>query len=862
MTVTALKLLPRQPTGSVATRTAADRLQLVSALIAAPSFDPVFRHDVIEVPGDHPTYGWLCGVAGCQRPKVPAHDFCRTHAADWGQAKNAGHGLADFLRASKPLRPAEWNHPGGCRLCPHLPIRSRIGLCFLHSERWQQFCKGGGHAANAAKFEPWLAGQPAFPSFGPCVVVACPEVADHPVGLCTPHRKRYKEQGSPGGVRMASGWSHRIDSYDDRDVVMDDIAAFQRWCAEATPMCRMDGKVSLLGLQPLVKAEIKWTMWHHTRGTEGAQWPFPWIQYLADLCRQRRIAALADVDLAEVRPYTRLIAKTMVDYLRLIYFTRQDTKDAGFIETDHYGIGYLGRSGFIDLSKISQRWLRDLLWHHIDSRLSSTPPRSRSPFDQARRGCIELSAHLQDQAPAGGHDPAALTAEHMLDFVADQRHRVQHELPPRGSNIPNPGPLTRYMMGRIFDSARSVLREAMEIGAIDSIGLPRAFVVALPPGGNNSGRRRPFSDAMARALASAENLAQLQELDPDDHGLRDIWEALVLTGRRVGEVLNVRLECVDRYNNLPMFWHDQTKVNNLDQAIRIPERLYQRIEQRQHKTIAKFVQRNGRPPTPQERLKLALFPKRRTNRDGVKGVSTSWFHTLFRAWVMQIDIGHAVPHQARHTLATNLLRNGATLAHVKRYLGHLSIRMAEHYVHLANTDPALEDALNAVWVGGPGSAQPGQLLSTGTPMTRDEAEALALDLTRRSTPAEGGLCTFQPVVNGDACPWNLDCHNCEQFVMSGADLVYWHRKREQWHTLAERATDPATANFLHDTFEPTARAIDGLEQALAAVGLLDDALALDLRRPQDYFGRIWALAFRAQDLAAHQQASTAELEWA
>ncbi|MFI2437376.1 hypothetical protein [Streptomyces sp. NPDC018693] len=86
--------------------------------------------------------------------------------------------------------------------------------------------------------------------------------------------------------------------------------------------------------------------------------------------------------------------------------------------------------------------------------------------------------------------------------------------------------------------------------------------------------------------------------------------------------------------------------------------------------------------------------------------------------------------------------------------------------------------------------------------------------------------------------------------MSGADLLYWHRKREQWRTLAERAPDPATADYLHDVFEPTARAIEGLERALAASGLLEEALALDLRRPQDYFGRVWATAFRTADLAA------------
>jgi hypothetical protein len=174
--------------------------------------------------------------------------------------------------------------------------------------------------------------------------------------------------------------------------------------------------------------------------------------------------------------------------------------------------------------------------------------------------------------------------------------------------------------------------------------------------------------------------------------------------------------------------------------------------------------------------------------------------------------------------------------------------MAERYIKVAHSD--LEDALNAVWVAGPGSASPGRLLSGGlTPMTREQAFALSLDLSRRSTPTEGGFCTHQPVVNGSACPWNLDCENCDKFVMSGADLLYWRRKQEQWRAIAERAPDDATADYLHKVFEPTARAIDGLEKALAGLGLLDQALTLDLRRPQDYFHRIWSTAFRAADLA-------------
>jgi integrase len=403
----------------------------------------------------------------------------------------------------------------------------------------------------------------------------------------------------------------------------------------------------------------------------------------------------------------------------------------------------------------------------------------------------------------------------------------------------------------VFNALHKMLRDALDTGAADRIGLAREFIVAVPTAGATTGRtpRRPFPDEVARALADETNLRQLVEVyDPQDRGLRDIWEITVTTGRRFGEVLQVRWDCLGRYGGLPMFWHDQTKVGNYDAAIRIPERLHDVIAERQRKTLDRFFAQHGRRPADAERSGLALFPTTHRNHDGTVALTYQWFHSRFREWIAELDLGHCVPHQARHTLATNLLRAGASLTHIRRYLGQISDRMAEHYVHLSNSD--LEDVLQQVWVAGPGAANPGELLNgTVSPMTREQAQALAIDLSRRSTPAEGGFCTFQPVVDGGACPWNLDCHNCDKFVLSGADLLYWRRKREQWRQLAEGAPDDATAEYLHHYFEPTARAIDGLERALAGLGLLDHALALDLREPQDYFRRVWSTAFHATDLA-------------
>jgi integrase len=645
-------------------------------------------------------------------------------------------------------------------------------------------------------------------------------------------------------------------------VLADDELAFRRWCSTETPFYR-HGVVNLMGLQPLVQAEIQWGMFAHAQSADPAHWDCRTLQRLAILCRAGNLTSVFDfVDrrtetqhlVGHDDPRVQTIARATIESLWCVYYSPADTRDAGFIETDHFGRRLNQSRSHFDLTGVSQRWLRDMLWDHLAAMLqSSRCPRSRGPFDNCRRAAVQLSAFLEAEAPQGGHDPSLLRAEHAQRFVADLRHRARHSRPALGLQRSDGKPTTVTEGSRrlVFNHIRNITYRALETGASDRIGLHRGFITAFPEGGPVFRRSRsPFSDDVARALSGEENLHQLAAVyDPADRGLRDVWETIVYTGRRCSEVLGLRLDCIGRYRGLPMLWHDQTKVGNYNDAIRIPETLYQRLDARRATTIARFEDRHGRPPIPAERAEMALFPTTVRNSRGDRPISYSMFQTRFKEWVDSLDLGPAVTHQARHTLATNLLRAGASLAQIRRYLGQVSDRMAEHYTKVTNTD--LEDVLNAVWVAGPGSANPGKLLSGGlTPMKREEALALALDLSRRSTPTEGGFCTFQPVVHGGSCPWNLDCVNCDKFVLSGADLLYWRRKQQQWRAIAERAPDDATADFLHQVFEPTARAIDGLEKALAGLGLLDQALALDFRRPQDYFHRIWSTAFHTGDLAA------------
>jgi hypothetical protein len=142
--------------------------------------------------------------------------------------------------------------------------------------------------------------------------------------------------------------------------------------------------------------------------------------------------------------------------------------------------------------------------------------------------------------PAGGHDPAVLTAVHIQRFAADQRHREREELASLAMRRQDgtPSAVTTTTRAITFNHARKLLRWALEAGAAEQIGL------------------------------------------------RDIWETIIVTGRRGSEVLGLRLDCTD----------------------------------------------------------------------GSAAVTYQWFHLRFKAWVDELDIGRWVAHQARHTLATSLLR--------------------------------------------------------------------------------------------------------------------------------------------------------------------------------------------------------------
>lgn len=79
----------------------------------------------------------------------------------------------------------------------------------------------------------------------------------------------------------------------------------------------------------------------------------------------------------------------------------------------------------------------------------------------------------------------------------------------------------------------------------------------------------------------------------------------------------------------------------------------------------------------------ALFLSRSKRRIGVRDVQA-----LVRKYADKAGV-KATPHSFRHTFATNLLRNGADVRYVQKFLGHKSLSSTQVYTHV--TDNQLKE---------------------------------------------------------------------------------------------------------------------------------------------------------------------------
>lgn len=210
-----------------------DRLEILTALLGGPTFDPIFRTEIIRIPRNHPIYRWNCLIDDCERVrKEVATGLCSAHREQLARIQAAGGGMAEFLAEAAPLEPYEWFEDTVCQLCPERPAtQARLRLCLRH---WRRWWRHSVRHADQADLLSWLEGEESFPGFGQCRVAVCPSLAASAIGLCTGHATHYQQDGRPGGAQAPQDGTR--EHQPPFTVRHDDEVAFQRWCASAKPV--------------------------------------------------------------------------------------------------------------------------------------------------------------------------------------------------------------------------------------------------------------------------------------------------------------------------------------------------------------------------------------------------------------------------------------------------------------------------------------------------------------------------------------------------------------------------------------------------------------------------------------------------
>lgn len=188
--------------------------------------------------------------------------------------------------------------------------------------------------------------------------------------------------------------------------------------------------------------------------------------------------------------------------------------------------------------------------------------------------------------------------------------------------------------------------------------------------------------------------------------LRYIIMFALLTGARMGEVL--ALEKSDIYDTAVRINKSVRNVrvfddeDNYHYALKItrPKTKGSNREVPLPKTLVKELSKLD-ILVKEEKLKLGpnytennlLFPSLTGTYIDAKNLRRSWKRAL-----KDVSIPYIKFHALRHTYATNLIRNGASLLTVSRLLGHSSIKTTEIYAHVLDDVKAKEvESLNKMF---------------------------------------------------------------------------------------------------------------------------------------------------------------------
>lgn len=219
---------------------------------------------------------------------------------------------------------------------------------------------------------------------------------------------------------------------------------------------------------------------------------------------------------------------------------------------------------------------------------------------------------------------------------------------------------SRATMARRASAARTFTAWATRMGVLHTdVGA----LLASPRGRRDLPEVLLEPDIQVLFDAVADDAAQGDPLALRD---RAILETLYATGIRVGELVALDLDDIDRERRLVRVLGKGRKERSVPYGAPAADAMDDWL-------------RRGRPGLSRQGSGPALFLGARGGRIGQRAVRTV-VHARLTAIPGAPDLG---PHGLRHTAATHLLEGGADLRSVQELLGHSSLATTQIYTHVS-----------------------------------------------------------------------------------------------------------------------------------------------------------------------------------
>jgi integrase len=845
--------------------------------VISEKFPDWLRAEPIAFPEHDRTYGWACRVPGCDAAPTDMQQqaMCWQHGHEYRQVKNSIC-LDEFLRQAKPRRSQRGRgltRRADCGICGSNREVRTSGYCRNHVKSYDNMRRRRGFDENA-----WRQSQQPFAPLPRCAILRCVHDGEHyPIEVfdskptCEVHYEQWlrwlEKSGSDRGDAAWAVWSA--------------IAAQDDYLRPASSR----GEVSLAHLPDRLQREIRYAIYRHAKTAGRTHWRPVDIQKVADALADAGIQSLSEPGVAALQARSKHATGERRVWLRLPAAARSlsvnsaTAKAEGWFDPVIIGAAPFHHSGarrrkVWDLTAVSQRWLRDLLWEHLAYEGLRQGRRPGATTISGRIRGITLLSRVLWQNRADHAEQPRLLGEADAKAVKDTFDVWHRDDIPIGTCRARDITLTAASRHKFTSGIRMVLEQSRKrnlIGAeLDS------FIIALPeyPDQKSAPRPRPLSYGDFQLLVSDDALRALDTADRDDIGLTDIWLTHAFQGGRISETLKLRLGCVGLIGAAqPYIWRDISKNGLIDYGMPCYLPVYQRLLRRQSVTRERLRVRyadqlaaldEGRRERLEEEWNrtMPLFPRATQNPDLMVEASKDWFYNAWTAWFQGLGLSGITTHQTRATLATSLLNNGAPAALVRQLLGHVSEQALAHYAKY--NDANMIRHLQKVWTAGAGMDKPGTILLRPNDISSSDRSAADARIDLTVVPVEHGLCRYGPVVGGKSCPFEKNCTNgpngpCEHFVLTGADLAYWERKRDAAFHFAEGAPTEEARDYILAQWRPWEPALAGLRGALHELGLLEEAERLDLRTPvQDYFGPLFATGWKPTHVTSTIESSEAE----